>query len=322
MYAMSKASEIANNVWLGPTPDPNVEPTLRTEDGKFDVLIEASDLAQMPEDSYLRDVANRLEDMNQVCIEFPSSGSIMPSKWCDMEVEGIIGMCKWIYELANPNIVDELEDAEYGKKTNEKDIVMKNMTPRKGRRILIHCTDGYTESTLLALVYFMFANGLPVHEAWIRLHCEKQRNFFAYPPDVELLRKIQNVLFEDPNMMTPHWLEGMDGSLPSRILPYMYLGNLGHANNPDLLRALGINQILSVGEIFSWEVGEEERWGRENIMFVERIQDNGVDPLTGEFERCLEFIGKLCFSSLLLYSFKPGYSEMARHSYRLDALTI
>jgi len=70
----------------------------------------------------------------------------------------------------------------------------------------------------------------------------------------------------------------------------MYLGNLGHANNPSLLRELGIHQILSVGEPVSWSKEVVETWPAENLLFVDRVQDNGVDPLTEEFGRCLEFI--------------------------------
>lgn len=75
----------------------------------------------------------------------------------------------------------------------------------------------------------------------------------------------------------------------------MYLGNLGHANNPELLRELGITRILSVGESLSWEEGLKKKlaWPSENLMMVDRVQDNGVDPLWAEFERCLQFIGKI-----------------------------
>jgi dual specificity MAP kinase phosphatase len=54
---------------------------------------------------------------------------------------------------------------------------------------------------------------------------------------------------------------------------------------------MGIRQILSVGETAVWKDGELGRWGKDNVMVVQRVQDNGVDPLTEEFERCLEFIG-------------------------------
>ena len=41
-----------------------------------------------------------------------------------------------------------------------------------------------------------------------------------------------------------------------------------------------------------------EAWGREHLLMVDRVQDNGIDELTSEFERCLEFIGKYCFISI------------------------
>ncbi|GMF54302.1 unnamed protein product [[Candida] boidinii] len=42
------------------------------------------------------------------------------------------------------------------------------------------------------------------------------------------------------------------GSLPSRILPHLYLGSLEHASSLPLLRELGINFIVSVGETIGW----------------------------------------------------------------------
>jgi hypothetical protein len=39
-----------------------------------------------------------------------------------------------------------------------------------------------------------------------------------------------------------------DGSFPSRVLPFLYLGNLAHASNAYMLHALGITHVVSVGE--------------------------------------------------------------------------
>ena len=301
---MSRASQIANNVWLGPTPDSSLlcPASLETEETPhFDILVEASDLARPPDAKMLARTAE-LSASSQQSIEFPSSGSIMPPTWSHAEVDGLVDMCKWIYKLANPDLTpDNSDDEELDlKKDDDSDIQMKTLFPRS-RKILIHCTDGYTESTLLALTYFMFVECIPVHEAWIRMHCEKQRNFFAYPSDVSLLTQIQPRLMQEsprgqggiPSSLPedPPWLKRLDGSLPSRIVPYMYLGNLGHANNPSLLTALGIKRVLSVGEPVSWPQEQLESWGQNNLMFVDRVQDNGVDPLTDEFDRCLAFIG-------------------------------
>ncbi len=302
MCTMSKASEIANNVWLGPTPDSSLCPTVGdNSEQQFDVIIEASDMAQVPSPRALKHYCDLLEETGEAQhLEFPSSGSIMPPTWSQAEVDGLIDTCRWIYKLTNPGSTDQ---AGVGI-DHDGDTPMKGI-PSKQCKVFIHCADGYTESSLLGLAYFMFAEGAPVHEAWLRLHCEKQRNFFAYPSDVALLTSIQaRILHESPRrkdiavIKEPAWLSGMDGSLPSRILPYMYLGNLSHANIPDLLRAMGIKQILSVGETVSWAKEEQKTWGGENLLFIDRVQDNGVDPLTDDFDRCLEFIGGSLHSNL------------------------
>jgi dual specificity MAP kinase phosphatase len=307
MCEMSKASEISQNVYLGPTPDPSLIQISNPLDNiNFNVFIETTDLAQVPESHSLEKLKETLEGSNQepLHMEFPSSGSIMPPTWSQTDVDGLMAMCNWIYSITHfPSSEDNsptstIEDVS---KDSDGDSIMLSTFPSRStseKKILIHCTDGYTETSLLALAYFMYAEGLPVHEAWVRLHREKGRNFFAYPSDVALLTSIQpRILQESPvwngdilHINEPAWLSKIDGSLPSRILPYMYLGNLCHANNPTLLQELGITRILSVGEPVTWSKEVLDDWGQDNLLFIDRVQDNGVDPLTDEFERCLKFI--------------------------------
>ncbi|KAL1955157.1 hypothetical protein VTO42DRAFT_8972 [Malbranchea cinnamomea] len=315
LRTMSAASEISQNVWVGPTPDwpALTEPT--TEDLGFDILIDAHDVATIPDPRFLAVISDNHEDSKEpIRLEFPSSGSVLASAWGDAEIYDFIDMCRWIYHVTHPAIPNPSVDADG-------DIAMVQLTPASPRKVLIHCTDGYTESSLLAIGYFMFAEGVPVHEAWLRLHCEKKRNFFAYPSDVTFLTSIQNrLLLESPVARThqlskqpdPGWLAKMDGSLPSRILPHMYLGNLAHANNPELLRALGIRRLLSIGEPVSWPRAEVAKWGSENMMMIDDVQDNGIDPLTPEFNRCLEFIerGKVDGTATLVHC-RVGVSRSA-----------
>ncbi|KAH7130500.1 dual specificity protein phosphatase PPS1 [Dendryphion nanum] len=296
MCNMSKASEISNNVFLGPTPDPSLDP--ESGNHPFDILIEASDIAHIPDSRTLRSFKRVIEASTNdfpLLMEFPSSGSIMAPTWSHAEVDGLLDMCKFIYEIANPQ---ENKKTRQRKSVGNDSIEMDEIpTPHK---ILIHCTDGYTETSLLGLAYYMYAEGVPAHDAWVQLHKDKGRNFFAYPTDVNLLTQIQpRILQESPRWQNdvlriyqPQWLSRIDGSLPSRILPYMYLGNLGHANNPELLRELGITRILSVGEQLSWPdaLARQLNWSTENLMMVDRVQDNGVDPLWDDFHRCLQFI--------------------------------
>ncbi|KAL2221839.1 hypothetical protein M432DRAFT_600609 [Thermoascus aurantiacus ATCC 26904] len=295
MCSMSKASEISNNVWQGPTPELILRPQGTgpvKEEEEFDLLIEASDVASVPGPRLLEKIEKDLEDGPQR-LEFPSSGSIIPPTGENREVDDLVNTVRWMYYLANPEEPEQEVDADG-------DIPMVSLV-KKPRKIFIHCGDGYTESSLLAIAYFVFAEGVPVHEAWLRLHCEKKRNFFAYPSDVAFLTSIQRRLLQESpaaqglnlsRLPDPAWLSKMDGSLPSRILPYMYLGNLTHANNPELLWALGIRRVLSIGEPVNWTDAEIRMWGEKNLMFIDQIQDNGIDPLTQEFDRCLEFIRK------------------------------
>ena len=312
MCAMSKSSEFSTGVYQGPSPGASPVLACKGDEG-FDVLIETSDHAQMPDEDAL---TSKLDEIGgpSIHLSFPSSGSILPPSWSHSEVDSLLTMCRFIYAVTHPKSIcspgedlgpdqDQVQIAD-----SDGDIQMQDLSPSpsstssytsaKTRKVLIHCADGYTESTLLAIAYSMYAEGVPVHTAWLRMHRDKGRNFFAYPSDVALLTSIQpRLLAESPANSakvgpTPGWLSKLDGSLPSRILPYMYLGNLTHANNPELLREMGIKRILSIGEPVGWVKSEHEKWSRDDLMMVDRVQDNGIDPLTGEFERCLEFIGK------------------------------
>ncbi|KAI8407273.1 hypothetical protein FOFC_12708 [Fusarium oxysporum] len=305
MWAMTEASEFSKNVFMGPTPEQG-----SPEEQKYDILIECSDLGRL-NPLALQLIAESPDDDNkQRFLDFPSSGSILPPTWSHSEADGILETCKWIYHLAHGSY----PDPEPALGTDDLDAEGDSPMPSdqqpifdvKPRKILLHCADGYTESTMLSIAYFSYSTGRPVPEAWLKLHTEKKRNFFAYPTDVALLTSITpRLLRESPvckglsltdithlTRDEPSWFAALDGSFPSRVLDYMYLGNLGHANNPDLLRALGITQILSVGETAMWREGDLEDWGRENVCVVQGVQDNGIDPLTEEFTRCLEFIDR------------------------------
>lgn len=305
MFVMTAPSEISHNVWLGPSFDRESE-----EEERFDVLVECSDLGRL-NPAALQEIAQDPDDGGQHFLDFPSSGSILPSSWSHAEADGIVETCEWLYYLANGVCpVDAPMDSDSDGDAVITGAPLSSFSTVRPRKILIHCGDGYTESSMLAIAYCSFSTGRPVPEAWLNLHTTLGRNFFAYPADVSLLTAMAPRLLAASPLLAnksaseidalaaeePDWLPGIDGSFPSRVLGYLYLGNLNHANNPDLLRALGIGQLLSVGETAMWRDGELERWGPDNVCVVHSVQDNGIDPLTDEFDRCLEFIGE--FSTL------------------------
>jgi dual specificity MAP kinase phosphatase len=295
MCSMTEASEISTNVWQGPTPEYLLKLKARETacDERFDLLIEANDLASIPPPHVLDHLERKLKNGPQR-LEFPSSGSLMPPSSGpgeQRELDNFVNTIRWMHYLAN-------SDGSAGESDSEGDIPMVTSS-RKPYKILIHGPDGYTESSLLALAYVIYAEGIPAKDAWLKLHTDKKRNFFAYPIDVSYLTSIQErLLKESPATKTadlsslskPSWFDNCDGSFPSRILPYMYLGSLTHANNPDMLWKLGIRRVLSIGESLAWSEGDYTRFGSENLMSITDVRDNGIDPLTKEFDRCLEFI--------------------------------
>lgn len=70
------------------------------------------------------------------------------------------------------------------------------------------------------------------------------------------------------------WCKEVDGSLPSRILPYLYLGSLKHANCLALLKELGISKVISVGEPLLWI--HSARFERQNDIVIDELNDGDI----------------------------------------------
>ncbi|KAI1316776.1 tyrosine/serine/threonine protein phosphatase pps1 [Mortierella claussenii] len=128
-----------------------------------------------------------------------------------------------------------------------------------------------------------------------------------------------------------------EGSFPSRILPFLYLGNLAHASNPGLLKSLGIRYVLSVGEearglnkdnrdVSALQGQEREPPGvdengekrpaadpsRFMVKLVDDMFDNGVDSLWRHLENCVSFVDEARKSnSRILIHCRVGVSRSA-----------
>ncbi|KAJ9108767.1 hypothetical protein QFC21_000087 [Naganishia friedmannii] len=101
-----------------------------------------------------------------------------------------------------------------------------------------------------------------------------------------------------------------DGSLPSRILHHVYLGNIAHAMNSEMLKDLGITHVVSVGETLSAEgtlvhghyinvsgtsahVGEVQDVLGDTpikVLEIQDVKDDGNDPLRPKIAHACEFI--------------------------------
>ncbi|KAJ7157602.1 hypothetical protein C8R43DRAFT_997109 [Mycena crocata] len=296
-------------------------------------------------------------------------------------------------------------------------------------KVLIYSSDGYTESSPLALSLLMAVRRLSLPEAYLELQVAKRRSFFVYPGELGLLRRVEarigggevfaparmgmgrrmsgaaagstgslgsssgaqvmggsapggvatgaevaaaaptpyarpsakSVSFAPtpqpmvvpsqsgsvtragrPRARTSPWLPSFgdhqswfndprfDGSFPSRVLPFLYLGNLNHASNAYMLHALGITHVVSVGECalvpppghctspgdtctnaacrpnhntnahFIQGKGPgnqgslwiEEREGRIKVLDIKGVCDDGIDTLEPQLEPICEWIEK------------------------------
>ncbi|KAF9473800.1 hypothetical protein BDN70DRAFT_908748 [Pholiota conissans] len=116
-----------------------------------------------------------------------------------------------------------------------------------------------------------------------------------------------------------------DGSFPSRVLPFLYLGNLNHASNVYMLHALGITHVVSVGECAlvppphhingataaschrpgpgahfvpgkgpggQGSLWIEEREGRIKVLDIKGVCDDGIDTLEPQLEPICDWIDK------------------------------
>ncbi|KAG8904659.1 tyrosine/serine/threonine protein phosphatase pps1 [Tulasnella sp. 403] len=121
-----------------------------------------------------------------------------------------------------------------------------------------------------------------------------------------------------------------DGSFPSRVLPFLYLGNLAHAGNAYMLHALGITHVVSVGECAlipppndgyttyghnqsgsyqvtasttgtcNFSMGRpgngslwvEEKEGRIKVLDIKGVCDDGIDSLRPQILPTVEWIDK------------------------------
>lgn len=251
------------------------------------------------------------------------------------------------------------------------------------RTVLVHCQDGYTESSIIVLSYIMATLGVSLPEAYLYLQLEAKRSFFLYPTDRPLLHRIEAKLAQErrekaiktartppggaaatpvPPSPTSRWKpwgfmrgspvddkdklkererereerntrsvdaarrllieEGRGGTLsaqearvwfedkrfdgfPSRILPFLYLGNLEHAGNAAMLKALGITHVVSVGEslldvppehdplhgyIGANTLGAAARSGHIQVLDLTDVRDDGNDPLRPVIARACEWM--------------------------------
>jgi dual specificity MAP kinase phosphatase len=225
------------------------EVLVNTPKADWTLYVNCTDGAAFPPLSTVEYLIEEKEDTtSDLHLRFPPSGSLSIGDCNDNDLRTIINLCKLLY-----------------------------VRSLQGKPSLIYCMDGYTESSLLAVCFMIYATGKPLHEVIVELHKERGRPFFLFATDVQLLSRIESILqhftpanlrYFDPS--TPEevdsdflykqlfdtkdltWFTQVSGSLPSRILEHLYLGSLTHANSFDLLKEFDVSYIVAVGESLAW----------------------------------------------------------------------
>ncbi|KAI8997139.1 hypothetical protein BDB01DRAFT_769965 [Pilobolus umbonatus] len=374
MREMSVATEITENVWIGSTHEAPLLPQGISTDSRpnphqFTICIECHDSADMPSPSLLTITR---ETLNPIDIQ-------QPVEIIHFDI------------YSNGTFANKLESDEFFLRLQNL-LVFMDAQVKKGRKILIHCLDGYTENSLLALTWIMYHLRLRLPLAY--LHLQKTRSFFVYATDVPVLKRIESLFFDESvdsepeakrrkstqydagsihttlrNTMeediymddistsddsacstmattgkqristgipktnhTSHLVNhgdkvsntneslfsgdikptneivhkipvhiynhpeqelkshpwfyspSFEGSFPSRILPFLYLGNLNHATNPDMLSILNITHIVSVGENADIDTN------RFKVLYLDKLYDDGIHSIQDRLSTVYEFI--------------------------------
>ncbi|KAI8388715.1 protein-tyrosine phosphatase-like protein [Radiomyces spectabilis] len=416
MRIMTAATEVTPHIWLGNTQDVPVSArgademiesdadwnNLCDNPHRFSICIEAHDLADMPLPSILTLARENLDELDPnelpdeiIHLDVLSTGVPTETTSFDEFYACLMHLLAFMDDQAT-----------------------------RGRNMLIHCSDGYTDTSLLALSWIMYKHKVRLPEAYLML--QEKRSFFVYAVDVMVLRRIEQRLRSiqttsehkrkrtelNPTDLQCHnqckstytdnqlvqrldvrirdnvktdlddedddiedgdeeldnepdiqngsstipekryhirsfhstTLDGesdiakpvegrpvplldccytqfnsndidesmpaqllsslmplppsdddlarfpwffsprFEGSLPSKILPFLYLGNLNHATNSGILKALHITHVVSVGENANLSSDEFK------LLLLDNLYDDGIDSIRGRMEEAMMFV--------------------------------
>ncbi|KAA1476202.1 hypothetical protein DENSPDRAFT_499399 [Dentipellis sp. KUC8613] len=342
----------------------------------FDVCVECCDLAPCPGPAELRAAEEHLARMEdgwaQQCRErgevgaeddaavpprpAPNAGAVVHLPFPSAPpctTAGLNALCAFVEFVQRVIEPPGYDGAADGKVRVGGGLGRRGKAPTRASKVLIYSSDGYTESSVLALCLVMALKGMSLPEAYLELQVAKKRSFFVYHSDLSLLRRFEAKLsrerptmrlrapthsgtqhalsasFEEhspfsgaktqhgrprastspllPSLVSDHqvWFDDprFDGSFPSRVLPFLYLGNLNHASNAYMLHALGITHVVSVGECALVPPAEpgpkrqgslfiEEREGRIKVLDIKGVCDDGIDTLEPQLGPICEWIDR------------------------------
>ncbi|KAI9275365.1 hypothetical protein BY458DRAFT_473441 [Sporodiniella umbellata] len=290
MKTMSKLCRVTEGVWVGHSQEVPLRTSIESNPHQIAICIECHELGDMPSPSELTLARETLNDLDG-CKEM-----------IHLDMYGI-GLGQ---EEPSPLVENFMNLLQF----------MRDQVGRQ-RQILIHCSDGYTESSVLVLAWLMYYRKCRLPEAYLDL--QHKRSFFVYSADLSILKRLEWAFLgqgePEPKRRksVPHdalenlkigevyhgrlspteqerqqfpWFYSprFEGSFPSRILPFLYLGNLNHATNTAMLKAIGITHVVSVGE-------NADLAGKGfQLLFLDNLYDDGIDAIRERLEDVVAFV--------------------------------
>lgn len=275
---VTKASPIARGVWLGNGTDVRhfehmiLTNSIAYSDRKWNMFIECSanystaDLPTLSQIDQLIRFSTRegQESSKYLYLKFPSFGALKTPDVKECSV--IISICKLLYVRGKTNST------------------------------LIHSDDGYRCGPLLAVLYLIYSQMLSVEEALMDIQVRAMRPVSLHSADIEVLTTVMPLLHRFSPLCNSYyhrdigaitqvdevpgqrslsgWLRDFQGSFPSKILSYLFLGSITEANNHDMLKEMGISRVISVGEKLAWQAS-----GALELLHIDDLQDDGTDSL-------------------------------------------
>ena len=290
IYQLTRASAIGPNVDLGPSRDFVAASAPDAPAAAYEIGIETREDGRAPPPSFLQTVTQSYEqyDAGRADAVRPTAHFECPAGVNEVADEASVERLAQLLLDLSAWLVEQTQPAPG--------------SHRAPRHALIHCADGYTDSSLLALTYLMRTRRLALPDAYLDLQLRAGRSFFVFEKDLRVLRAVEARLGLQAVHSDGDWLSDahFDGSFPSRILPFLYLGGINHALNARLLHALGITHVVSVGESGlrqpqSAEQGSTSllaahRAGQIHVLDLDNVMDDGIDSLRSAMHDAVEYI--------------------------------
>lgn len=226
--------------------------------------------AKIPTLDQLRLIYDNYKDCDFINIEFPPSGSVSLADMSDEEILSIINICKFCFFM----ITDKFPG-------------------------LIYCSDGYTESSLLALCYLMYSEDICLDEAILKLHVNYGRPFFIFKTDYTLLTKLETIMkkfsplnpLREEETSTNFKFEDNTKSLRSLLLlipkgknSVGQVGNTSHFNNRYGTGSNSTSFVTNTGRhVVQLRGGQNRSMGSSNSMFSgNSVQMNSYNNILGK----------------------------------------